>query len=133
MSVNENKAVVREFIAKVLMGRDVDMVDKLLAANYVNRSMGNADLAGFKALLSAMKSAITTMDIEIEDIMGEGDSVVIRGKLNVTQTTGKRITARIITYYRLANGKIVEDDPISNPDLTQILGNVMPPKPIQQG
>ena len=133
MSVNENKAVVREFIAKVLMGRDVDMVDKLLAANYVNRSMGNADLAGFKALLSAMKSAITTMDIEIEDIMGEGDSVVIRGKLNVTQTTGKKITARIITYYRLANGKIVEDDPISNPDLTQILGNVMPPKPIQQG
>ena len=133
MSVNENKAVVREFIAKVLMGRDVDMVDKLLAANYVNRSMGNADLAGFKALLSAMKSAITTMDIEIEDIIGEGDSVVIRGKSNITLATGKKVTARIITYYRLANGKIVEDDPISNPDLTQILGNVMPPKPIQQG
>ena len=133
MSVNENKAVVREFIAKVLMGRDVDMVDKLLAANYVNRSMGNADLAGFKALLSAMKSAITTMDIEIEDIMGEGDSVVIRGKLNVTQTTGKRITARIITYYRLANGKIVEDDPMSNPDMAQLLGNIVPPKPVHQG
>jgi predicted ester cyclase len=133
MSVNENKTVVREFITKVLVGRDVGMVDKLLAANYVNRSMGNVDLAGFKALLSAMNSAITTMDIEIEDMVGEGDSVVIRGKLNVTQATGKRTTARIITYYRLINGKIVEDEPISNPDLTQILGNIVPPKPMHQG
>jgi predicted ester cyclase len=133
MSVDENKAVVHEFVTKVLMGFDVGMVDKLLAANYVNRGAGNLDLAGFKALLTAMKSAITTQDIEIEDIIGEGDSVVIRGKSNITLTTGKRITARIITYYRLANGKIVEDEPIANPDMTQILGNIVPPKPNQQG
>ena len=126
MSVSENKAVVREFVTKVLMGFDVGIVDKLLGANYVNRGAGNVDLAGFKALLSAMKSAITTMDIEIEDIIGEGDSVVIRGKSNVTLATGKRITARIITYYRLANGKIVEDEPMSNPDLAQMLGNIVP-------
>ena len=66
MSVNENKAVVREFVTKVLNGLDVSMVDKLVAANYVNRSMGNVDLAGFKALLSAMKSAIAKQDIRIE-------------------------------------------------------------------
>ena len=133
MSVNENKAVVREFITKVLKGLDVSMVDKLAAANYVNRGMGNLDLAGFKALLATMKSAITTQDIEIEDIIGEGDSVVIRGKSNITLDTGKKVTARIITYYRLANGKIVEDEPISNPDMTQILGNIVPPKPTNQG
>lgn len=133
MSVNENKAVVREFVTKVLNGFDVGMVDKLLAENYVNRGMGNVDLAGFKALLSSMKSAITTQDIEIEDIIGEGDSVVIRGKSNMTLATGKKITARIITWYRLANGKIVEDDPIASPDLAQILGNIVPPKPTQQG
>ncbi len=133
MSVNENKGVVREFVTKVLMGFDVGMVDKLLAANYVNRSMGNADLASFKALLSAMKSAITTQDIEIEDMIGEGDSVAIRGNSNVTLATGKRITERIITYYRLANGKIVEDEPITNPDLTQMLGNIVPSKPNSQG
>ena len=133
MSVNENKAVVREFVTKVLMGFDVGMVDKLCAANYVNRGAGNLDLAGFKALLATMKSAITTQDIEIEDIIGEGDSVVIRGKSNITLATGKKVTARIITYYRLANGKIVEDEPISNPDMTQILGNMVPPKPTNQG
>jgi predicted SnoaL-like aldol condensation-catalyzing enzyme len=133
MSVNENKAVVREFVTKVLNDLDVSKIDKLAAANYVNRSMGNVDLAGFKALLSAMKSAITKQDIKIEDIIGEGDSVVIRGKSNITLATGEKITARIITYYRLKNGKIVEDDPMSNPDMTQLLGNIVPPKPVHQG
>ena len=132
MSVNQNKAVVREFVTKVLTGFDVGAVDKLLAANYVNRGAGSIDLAGFKALLSAMKSSITKQEFEIENMIGEGDSVVIRGKSNVTLATGKRITARIITYYRLANGQIIEDEPITNPDLTQILGNIVPPKPIQK-
>ena len=112
---------------------DVSKIDKLAAANYVNRSMGNVDLAGFKELLSTMKSAITKQDIKIEDIIGEGDSVVICGKSNITLATGKKITARIITYYRLKNGKIVEDDPMSNPDMTQLLGNIVPPKPVHQG
>ena len=127
MSVNENKAVVREFVSKVLVGRDLSMIDKLLAPNYVNH-LGNVDLAGFKAMLSAMKSSILTQEIEIEDIVGEGDSVVIRGKIHIALADGKKFDGRIITYYRLANGKIVEDDPISTPDLGKILGNIIPPK-----
>jgi predicted SnoaL-like aldol condensation-catalyzing enzyme len=127
MSVDKNKAVVREFVSKVLVSRDLSMIDKLLAPNYVNH-LGNVDLAGFKAMLSAMKSAIPTQEIEIEDIVGEGDSVVIRGKFHFTLADGKKTNGRIITYYRLANGKIVEDDPISIPDLGQILSIIAPPK-----
>ena len=92
MSVNENKAVVREFVTKVLNDLDASKIDKVAAANYVNRGMGNLDLAGFKALLSAIKSSINKQDIKIEDIIGEGDSVVIHGKSNITLTTGKKIT-----------------------------------------
>jgi hypothetical protein len=40
---------------------------------------------------------------------------------------GKKIDGRGLTYYRLANGKIVEDDPIETPDLTQELAALMPP------
>jgi predicted SnoaL-like aldol condensation-catalyzing enzyme len=127
MSVDKNKAVVREFVSKVLVSRDLSMIDKLLAPNYVNH-LGNVDLAGFKKMLSAMKSAIPTQEIEIEDIVGEGDSVVIRGKFHFTLADGKKTNGRIITYYRLANGKIVEDDPISIPDLGQILSIIAPPK-----
>ncbi len=128
MSTDENKAVVREFVKEILMGRNIDRLDKLAAPNYVNRGMGNIDLAGFKALISNMKSAKLVLDIEIEDLIAENDSVVFRGQLNVTLPNGNKATARAITYYRLANGKIVEDDPMSVPDLTQLLGNMMPPR-----
>jgi|WetSurMetagenome_2_1015567.scaffolds.fasta_scaffold65562_2 predicted SnoaL-like aldol condensation-catalyzing enzyme len=107
MSINENKAVVRQFIKKVLTDHDLDAVDKLLAANYVNRAIGNADLAGFKSMISAMISAKLVSNIEIENLVAEGDSVVFRGKFKATTPDGKQATARGITYYRLANGKIV--------------------------
>jgi len=35
----------------------------------------------------------------------------------------------VITYYRLARGKIVEDEPISAPDLSQMLASMMPAQP----
>jgi predicted ester cyclase len=129
MSIDENKAVVRQFITKILMEHDAGMVDKLVAANYVNRGMGNADLSGFKTMISGMRSAMITSDIEVEDLIGEGDAVVFRGKFHATTANGKKVTARGITYYRLANGKIVEDDPVFIPDLTQILSDVMPQRP----
>ncbi len=107
------------------------MIDKLLAPNYVNH-LGNVDLAGFTKMLSTMKSAIPKQEIEIENIVGEGNSVVISGKIHITLADGKKFDGRIITYYRLANGKIVEDDPISTPDLGQILSDIAPPKQTQQ-
>jgi hypothetical protein len=48
--------------------------------------------------------------------------------MNVTLASGKKASARVITYYRLVNGKIVEDEPISTPPLTELLADMMPPK-----
>ena len=70
MSIDENKTVVRQFITKVLAEHDVDMVDKLVATNYVNRGIGDADVSGFKAMISSMKSAMIMSDIEIQDLVG---------------------------------------------------------------
>ena len=127
MSTDENKAVVRQFIKEVLMGQNIVQLDNLVAPNYVNHAMGNADKAGFKAIISNMNSAGAVMDFEIEDLIAEGDSVVFRGKLNVTLGNGQKVKGRVITYYRLANGKIVEDDPMSVPALTELMSNMMPP------
>ena len=67
-------------------------------------------------------------DFEIVDLVAEGDSVVFRGNMNVTLASGKKVSARDITYYRLVNGKIVEDEPISTPPLTELLADMVPPK-----
>ena len=136
MSTEQNKAVVRRFITEALSGRNVGVADEVLASNYVNRMTG-ADLAAFKGMLAGMSSALADLRFEIDDLVAEGDAVVARWNMEATHTgslmgespTGKKISARGLTYYRLDNGKIVEDDPVSTPDLLQELGIQMPAQP----
>ena len=128
MSTEQNKALVRRFITDVLIGGQVELVDDLLGANYVNRAMGDMDRASFKAWLN-VASAGPGSRMEIRDLVAEGDSVVARFSYAITPNTGEPIIARGLTYYRLADGKIVEDDPITSPDLTQLFASQMPPTP----
>lgn len=133
MSTEQNKALVRRFITEVLSGHNVGAADEALAPNYVNRMTG-ADIAAFKRFLTGMKSALSDLHFEIDDLVAEGDAVVARWRMEANHTgslmgespTGKRISTRGLTYYRLDNGRIVEDEPISTPDILQTLGIQMP-------
>jgi SnoaL-like polyketide cyclase len=123
MSIDENKAVVRRFLTEISGGGNIDLIDQLVAPNYVNRGLGNVDLAGFKAMISGMQAA---SDVAIEDLVAEGDAVVVRATMNITLAGGRKVSARAITYYRLEDGKIVEDDTMTTPDLAQLLGGTTP-------
>ena len=125
MSIEQNKAVVRRFVTKVLAGGDVDLVDELLADDYVNRGMGGMGRADFKAWLS-VASAGPGGRMDIRDLVAEGDAVVARFDYAITLPSGEQIAARGLTYYRLAGGRIVEDDPITSPDLAQVFSAQMP-------
>ena len=128
MTTDGNKAVVHRFIKEVLSGGNIDIIEELLARDYVNPSMGVTNRTAFKAVVSGLKASAPARDFEIVDLVAEGDSVVFRGNMKFTLASGKKVSARVITYYRLANGKIVEDEPISNPPLTELLAGMMPPK-----
>jgi predicted ester cyclase len=127
MSSEQNKAVVRRFINEVLVGDHVDLVDDLLAPDYVNRATGDMDRASFQAWLNAASSGPGGR-MEIEDLVAEGDAVVARFTYAISLPTGEKITARGLTYYGLADGRIVEDDPITTPDLRQVFSAQMPPQ-----
>jgi predicted ester cyclase len=109
-----------------LAGGNLDLIDELCAPNYVNMAGVGNDLAGFKAMLPAMRAVISGMRFDIVNLVAEGDAVVARYTSEITLATGKRIDGRGLTYFRLANGKIVEDDPIGTPDLTQEFAALMP-------
>jgi ketosteroid isomerase-like protein len=126
VSIEQNKAVVRRFITEVLVGGDVALVDDLLDPDYVNRGMAGMDRAAFKAWLS-VASAGPGGRMEIRDLVAEGDAVVARFTYAITLPTGEEVTARGLTYYRLNDGRIVEDDPITSPDLMQVFAAQMPP------
>lgn len=133
MSTEQNKAVVRRFINEVLSGRNLGLADEMLASDYVNRLTG-ADQAAFKGFLTGMSTALSDVQFDIDDLVAEGDTVVARWRMEATHTgslmgeapTGKRVSSRGLTYYSLVNGRIVEDDPMSSPDLLQALGIQMP-------
>ncbi len=136
MSTEQNKAVVQRFTSEVLNGRNIDLADELLAPNYTN-SITGSDIAKFKGFVAGFNSALSGLHFKIEDMVAEGDAVVARWSAQGTHTgslmgevpSGKQLAFRGLTYYRLARGKIVEDDPVTIPDLMQALGIQMPAQP----
>lgn len=93
MTTDGNKAIVRRFIKEVLGDGNINLIDELLAPNYVNPSMGVTNRTGFKAVISGLKTSAPTRDFEIANIVAEGDSVVFRGNMNVTLSNGKKASA----------------------------------------
>ena len=121
MAADRNKDVVRRFITEVLSGGELDRIDELLAPNYVNRAFG-VDLPAFKELLAGLAAALPERRFDVEELIAEADAVVARFTFEMRDPGGTATTLRGLTYYRLADGRIVEDDPITTPELTQVLG-----------
>jgi predicted SnoaL-like aldol condensation-catalyzing enzyme len=126
MATDQNKEVVRRFINEVLSGGHLDRIDQVLSPSYVNRAFG-VDLAAFKGLLAGLTAALPERRFDIEELIAEGDAVVARYTGEMRDRTGKTVSVRGLTYYRLADGKIVEDDPITTPDLAAELGPLLAP------
>jgi predicted SnoaL-like aldol condensation-catalyzing enzyme len=126
MAADLNKDVVRRFITEVLGGGQLERVDEFLAPSYVNRAFG-VDLPGFKGMLIGLAAALPERRFDIEELIAEGNAVVARYTGEMRDRNGQTISVRGLTYYRLADGKIVEDDPITTPDLTAELGPLLAP------
>jgi ketosteroid isomerase-like protein len=111
---------------EVLSGGRLDRVDELLAPHYVNRAFG-VDRTAFKAMLAGLAAALPERRFDVEELIAEADAVVARFTLEMRAPSGETISVRGLSYYRLADGKIVEDDPITTPELTQQLAPLIAP------
>jgi predicted SnoaL-like aldol condensation-catalyzing enzyme len=126
MATDQNKEVVRRFINEVLSGGHLDRIDQVLSPSYVNRAFG-VDLAAFKGLVAGLTAALPERRFDIEELIAEGDAVVARYTGEMRDRTGKTVSVRGLTYFRLAEGMIVEDEPITTPDLAAELGPLLAP------
>ncbi len=129
MGTEENKAVVRRFTNEVLAGGNLDVADEVLAPNYVNVALGGADLAALKAMVAATHVAVRDQRFEDEELVADGDAVFARFNYTVTLPDGRTMTVRAMAYYRLADGRIVVNDVMFDPDLMSVLGPLMAPPP----
>jgi predicted SnoaL-like aldol condensation-catalyzing enzyme len=127
MSTEQNKAVVRRFVEASLNAMDSDIVDELFAPDYVNH-MVPGGREGFKQFFAMIRSAYPglKMDYKIERLMAEGDYVMMRASTRLSYD-GKEATGSGLGEYRLVNGKIVEDWPLSGAvELLQQVGVTLP-------
>jgi steroid delta-isomerase-like uncharacterized protein len=115
-TLEENKAVVRSLVAAMDRG-DVSVIDSLCApdvsAHFMDREL---NLAQIKEAAMGFNAAFPDLRHTIEDLIAEGDRVVLRARDRATHlgayrnipATGRSVEFETIAIYRLANGKIAE-------------------------
>jgi steroid delta-isomerase-like uncharacterized protein len=121
MSSEENKAIVRRFFEEVLNEKRLDRADELVAPDYLDHDAvpgQGPGLEGARQQRWAMYfAAIPDLHSTIDDLVAEGDKVVVRytgegtqqGELLGIPPTGKRFRFSGICIIRLAEGKIAEN------------------------
>lgn len=119
MSIDENKALYRRWFEEVVNERDMGVADELLSADYALHfpgMPGPLDRQGHKQLLAMFHRAFLDWKEAVENVIAEGDKVVIRvtgrgrheGEFMGTPPSGRDVTAEGVGIGRLAGGKIVE-------------------------
>ena len=106
MSTEENKDVARRWNSDEFWSME------LLAEDYVNRSgtkepwaVGIDGLAEARGVFAQRRQRYPTLRVTVEDMIAEGDKVALR----LVFYEGDKPTANAMAFYRLRDGKIVDD------------------------
>jgi steroid delta-isomerase-like uncharacterized protein len=121
MSTEENKAIVRHEIEVTNRGNLTELfatIDEVFAPDFVFHDPGFPQVRSredYKQLDAAFLAALPGQ-LTIEDLIAEGDKVVVRftyhgihqGPWRGLPPTGKAVTFTGTVTYRIVNGKVVE-------------------------
>ena len=120
MSTEQNKAVVRRLIDEVFNQGNISVVDDLATPGFIEHEDlppgMPAGREGVKMLTSAMHGAFPDFHAAIEDLIAEGDKVVLRMTWKGTQkgeflgipASGKHLDITVIDILGFRDGKIVD-------------------------
>ena len=119
MSIETNKALVSRVFAEGMNQRRFAVLDELIAPAYVNHDMPapGPGPTGLKQVLGMFIEAFPDMGLKVEQVIGEGDTVATRGSFTGTHkgafmgvpATGKSVTVKFMDFWRIENGKAVEN------------------------
>ena len=111
MSVEENKALARQFVKGWNQGA-LEAFDEICATDFVYHDSGNPDvynLTDYKQFVVDFRTFLPDYHFTIEDMIAEGDKVVVRGTGRGTnQQTGAQDTLICMNIVRFAEGKVRE-------------------------
>jgi steroid delta-isomerase-like uncharacterized protein len=116
----ENKALVRRLVAEVWNAGDLDVIDELLAPEWVRHDPAAPEELrgpdGFRRFVEMYRSAFPDIRFTVEDQVAEGDKVATRWSAVGTHQeelmgmppSGNRAEVTGITLERISGGKFVE-------------------------
>ncbi len=126
----EGRALLRLLIEEVYNEGNLDVVDEPMAPDIFDHAAvpeHQHGIDGFKHVMEWVREFSADVHYDIEDIIAEGEKVVVRMTQSGTHTgavrsilpTGKRFSVDYVHWFRLANGKIAEMWAVSD-DLTRL-------------
>jgi steroid delta-isomerase-like uncharacterized protein len=123
VSTEHNKALVRRMLDEVVAGGDLDLMDELVAPDFVNHNVvGTAEVStskgieSFRQEIAALRSGFPDLTTEIVHLLADDDMVVAHvrgigthlGEFGGVPPTGKRCDVASITIIRIVHGKLAE-------------------------
>ena len=111
-----NKDVVRKFLTEVQNNKNLEIIDTLVAENFVGHTADIHGTAELKKVITDNLSAFPGLKMTIEDQAAEDGLVFTRctatgsheGVYRGVEATGEQVTYTVVTIHRLVDGKIVE-------------------------
>jgi steroid delta-isomerase-like uncharacterized protein len=120
MSVQDNKMAARRFVDEVVGQGNLDVIDELVAEDFVEHQefpgLPTRGPEAVRANIGLFLAAFSDLDITVEDVIAEGDAVVMRQTMRGTHTgefmgipaTGKSFEIQAIDIVRMRDGKATE-------------------------
>ncbi len=138
-SAEQNKALVRQ-VLKLIDERNLDEAFELYALDYIYHGPGGLELRGrdsIRGLWDVFLLGLPDLHSTIEDMVSEGDKLVLRWRIEGTHTgeflgvaaTNAEINLSITEIFRIENGQLAEAwDQYDRLDLMQQIGAIPVPE-----
>jgi steroid delta-isomerase-like uncharacterized protein len=117
-ALSANKAVAQRFIDGVFVRGDPAAVDELAGADFTPHTWGSMPPGreALKAAMARVGAGVSDTEFRIEDVIAEGDRVVVRLTSSATHTgtfmgmppTGARYSIPEIHIFRIRDGQVTD-------------------------
>jgi predicted ester cyclase len=135
MSTEQNKAIVRQMVEEIFNRGNMSRLDEFVAPDFVEHEELPPGM-DVELMTTMLRSAFPDFKATIDDIIAEGDKVVVRqtwsgthkGEFMGVPPTGKSVSFGVIDIIRIAGSKFAEHwGQMDNTGLMQQLGAIPTP------
>ena len=114
-----NKALLRRFYKEVYVDWSMGVADEVISPQFTSHDWPERGPTGpmaFRDYYAAIRTAVPDARYEVDDLVAEGDRVVVRWRVLGTHKgdfrgiapSGRQITLKGIAIYRVDRGKLME-------------------------